>query len=457
MTASSIKMMSLENDLVEKNYCDISYLEKVRIYSREYLKCCAYLDQFGSKDQVFTKRLYSRLISSSHLLEDFLDYHGAKNNSKWYFYRELSASVRHLSLGGYAQQHILSRIVFYGLKNISEFLEEGRKTQSFIRSCLLSLAPVILSEAEDHLIELPSNLYDEYEFSSYLTGERLLSDIDAEEDSENQKSHVVIITSEFSKIAQEMDRFAFYEPLSISEIMELVPSKINEVMIRSYEFRVHNLQSYFDTYVIQSGYQEISGKLKTLRGYFSVVYHLLQIMGRLLHYYERHLHEISYKKTYMVVREKLARAIDPEALLDRTINYAFYYVCQFLSEGQGLAAEIMDENVEKGAITLPIPRNRGFHQRPCLMVAKVVSHFGGRVEMRLGEKRFDASSVLDLQWAGGEISKEGITNVIFEGDVRALHDLEILAGVNYGEDLMGRGTPLPEALSYLRISESSIG
>lgn len=442
--------------MAEKDYCDISYLEKARIYSHDYLKCCSYIKRFGTSDNMFSKRLYSKLVSSSHLLEDFLDYHGAKNNSRWYFYREMTASIRHLSLGGYAQQHIMSRIAFYGLGDVSEFVEEGYKTLSFIKSCISGLAPSILAEASNLEIALPEDHYDRYDFTSFLTGEKLESDIDAE-DRERQKDHIVKITSEFFKIAQEMDRFVFYEPLATEEIMELVPVKINEVMIRNYEFRVHNLQSYFDTYVIQSGYQEISGKLRVLRGYFSVVYHLLQIMGRLLHYYERHLHEISYKKVYIEVREKLTEIIDPVQLLDRTINYAFYYVCQFLSDGQNIATEIMNENIQKGSITLPIPRNRGFHQRPSLMVAKLVAHFGGKVEMRLGEKRFDASSVLDLQWAGGEISKEGIARVVFEGDIRALNDLEILASVNYGEDLMGRGTPLPESLSYLRTPESSIG
>lgn len=442
--------------MAEKDYCDISYLEKARIYSHDYLKCCTYIKRFGTADNMFSKRLYSKLVSSSHLLEDFLDYHGAKNNSRWYFYREMTASIRHLSLGGYAQQHIMSRIAFYGLGDVSEFVEEGFKTLSFIKSCISGLAPSILAEASNLEIALPEDHYDRYDFTSLLTGEKLESDIDAE-DRERQKDHIVKITSEFFKIAQEMDRFVFYEPLATEEIMELVPAKINEVMIRNYEFRVHNLQSYFDTYVIQSGYQEISGKLRILRGYFSVVYHLLQIMGRLLHYYERHLHEISYKKVYIEVREKLTEIIDPVQLLDRTINYAFYYVCQFLSDGQNIATEIMNENIQKGSITLPIPRNRGFHQRPSLMVAKLVAHFGGKVEMRLGEKKFDASSVLDLQWAGGEISKEGIARVVFEGDIRALNDLEILASVNYGEDLMGRGTPLPESLSYLRTPESSIG
>ena len=58
--------------------------------------------------------------------------------------------------------------------------------------------------------------------------------------------------------------------------------------------------------------------------------------------------------------------------------------------------------------------------------------------------------MLDIQWAGGKIQKEKIDKVTFEGDARALKDIEILAGVNYGEDTMGKGIPLPKELKYLR-------
>ena len=68
----------------------------------------------------------------------------------------------------------------------------------------------------------------------------------------------------------------------------------------------------------------------------------------------------------------------------------------------------------------------------------------------MGSDRFDASSVLDLQWAGGKIQKEKLEQVIFEGDVRTLKDIEILAGVNYGEDTMGKGVALPKELGYLK-------
>ena len=174
------------------------------------------------------------------------------------------------------------------------------------------------------------------------------------------------------------------------------------------------------------------------------------MIGRLLHFYERHLHEAGYKNIYKKVQERLSALIDPKILLDRAINYGFYYVCHYLTTGRDLAQEILNENIERSSITVGVPVKLGFHVRPSLLVAKTVQHYGGQVELCVGRDRFDASSVLDIQWAGGKIQKENITQVTFEGDVRALRDLEILASVNYGEDSMGKGIPLPKELSYLR-------
>jgi phosphotransferase system HPr-like phosphotransfer protein len=142
--------------------------------------------------------------------------------------------------------------------------------------------------------------------------------------------------------------------------------------------------------------------------------------------------------------------INPETLLDRSINFGLYYVCHFLTTGKELATEILNENIERSSIAVGVPVKLGFHSRPSLLVAKTVQYYGGQVELCVGNDRFDASSVLDIQWAGGKIQKENITEVIFEGDVRALKDIEVLAGVNYGEDTMGKGVPLPKELSYLK-------
>jgi len=433
----------------QKTVCDISFAEKARIFSHDYLKCCTYISNFTSPKYLFTKKLFSKLIGTSQVLEDFLDFHGAKNSKDWYFYRELTAAVRHLSLGGYSQTHILNRVGFYGLPDIKTFEKEGTATLYFLRKSLMKLAPVILDEARRLNIPVPDESYDMDDFPGIITSEMLGYDID-DTDKDLQKKNIVKIASDFLSIAANFEHLGFYESYELKEILEIVPSKVNEVEMRRFEMLVHNLQSSFDTYVIHGGYRFGNRKLKDLRGFFSVVFHLLQMIGRLLHFYERHLHEAGYKDIYKKVQDRLFSLINPEELLYRTINYGLYYVCHFLTTGKELAQEILNENIERTSITVGVPVKLGFHSRPSLLVAKTVQYYGGQVELCVGEDRFDASSVLDIQWAGGKIQKENLTEVTFEGDTRALNDIEILASVNYGEDTMGKGIPLPEELNYLR-------
>ncbi|WP_319409226.1 HPr family phosphocarrier protein [uncultured Desulfosarcina sp.] len=430
-------------------YCEISFSEKVRIFSFDYLKCCVYITNRHTPNHVFTKKLYSKLISTSQVLEDFLDFHGAKNSEDWYLYRELCATVRHLSLGAYCQKHILNRLIFYDIPDTEVFREQGEKTLTFLNDALRKLAPVIIDEASRLNIAMPVDAFGSEDFPGITTSEMLKYDID-DDAKDVQKRNIVKIASEFLSIAASFDPMGFYEPYGNDEIAALVPETVNEVQVRRFEMLVHNLQSSFDTYVIHGGFRFGDRKLKSLRSYFSIVFHLLQMMGRLLHFYERHLHEAGYKNTYKRVQDKLASLVDPVILLDRTVNYGLFYACHYLNSGKKLAREILNENIERSTITVGIPVKLGFHSRPSLLVAKIVQHFGGQVELVVGQDRFDASSVLDIQWAGGKIQKEKITEVTFEGDTRALAAIQILAGVNYGEDTMGKGVPLPSELSYLK-------
>ncbi len=429
--------------------CSITFSEKVRIFTHDYLKYCNFLARPTTVPEVTSKKLYSCLISTTQLLEDFLDFHGAKNNSDWYFFRELTAAVRHLSLAAYSQKHILNRIMFYDLVDMENFKTEGEGTFGFLACSLKKLVPVIIDEARRLRIPLPQESIDIADFPEVVTSELLDYNID-DDNKDQQKKNIVTIASEFIRISKSLEQYRFYQPHEIKAIRALVPDKINEVEIRRFEMLVHNLQSSFDTYVIHGGFRFGNRKLKQLRGNFSAVFHLLQIMGRLLHFYERHLYEAGYKNTYQQVRDRLATLVDTEVLLDRTVNYGLYYACHFLNTGTKLAVEILNENIERGSITVGIPVTLGFHARPSLLVAKIVQHYGGEVEMCVGQDRFDASSVLDIQWAGGKIQKEGLKEVTFTGDLRALGDIKILASVNYGEDTMGKGVPLPKELTYLK-------
>jgi phosphotransferase system HPr-like phosphotransfer protein len=425
------------------------FSEKIAIFSHDFLKCTLYLAALSSGEARFTQKFYSTLASSSTLLEDFLDYHGAKNNKNWYLFRELTAGMRHMGLASNFQKHISNRLRYYDLPDSADFERDGEESLRFLNQCLQKMAPLALEEARRLEIRFPEDRFHAADFPSIQTTDLLEYDID-DENRDQQKQNIVKIASEFLDLAKSFDQIKFYERYSYQEILGIVPDKVNEVEVRRFEMLVHNLQSSFDTYVIHGGFRFGNRKLKQLRGFFSVVFHLLQMVGRLLHFYERHLHEAGYKNTYKRVQDQLAAVVAPERLLDCTMNYGLYYVCHFLALGKEHARMILNENIERDVIRVGVPQKLGFHARPSLLVAKIVQHYGGQVELVVGEDRFDASSVLDIQWAGGKIQKENLKEVVFEGDARTLKDIEILAAVNYGEDLMGKGVPLPKELKYLR-------
>ncbi len=434
-----------------EKYCDITLKEKVNLFSYEYLKCIKFIIDSNDVNYMLTKKLYSKLITTSHLLEDLLDFHGAKNNKEWVYYREFCALVRHFSLAGYSQKHILNRYNFYALekKDDSEFKREANNILKMIQNCLRKASPVILVEAERLDIRIPEYGYRKAYFPAIVSGQHLEHNIDEFEDTVDQGKNLTRIASEFLKIIESFEHFAFYEKYDSRKLRILVPEKINEVEIRRFEMLLHNLQSSFDSYVISTRFSVSKRKLNQLRGHFSIVFHILQVAGRLLHFYERHLHDVGHKDVYNSVSKLLSDMVETDTLLDLTVNSCLFYAWQFLSSGKELALQIVNENMERGSIRVGIPKDRGFHSRPSMLVAKIVRHYGGEVSLCINDDKFDASSVLDIQWAGGKIKKENIEEITFKGDKRALNDIKTLAGVNYGEDTMGKGIPLPPELTYL--------
>lgn len=431
--------------------CDISFKEKVNIFSFEYLKCILFVVELNDDSYIFTKKLYSKLITTSHILEDFLDFHGAKKNKEWIFYRELSATIRHLALACYSQRHILNRFKFYFFENTryDTFKLEALDTLKILQEAIKLAAPVILEEAHRLNIKLPDKGYDLSFFPGISSIQQLDHNIDDFNSKAQQRENLTRISSEFLEVVNDFEQFAFYERYDLKTINTLVPEQFNEVIIRRYEMLIHNIQSSFDSYVVNTKSSPQNLILEQLRSHFSIVFHLLQVTGSLLHFYERHLHDIGFKDVYKNVSESLSNLIDPDVVLDRAINFCLYYAWKFLSSGKAVALKILNENMETSTIEVGIPKDRGFHSRPSLLVAKIVQHYGGEVKMLVNSDVFDASSVLDIQWAGGKIKKEEIETVRFKGDIRALKDIKILSNVNYGEDLMGKGIPLPRELSYL--------
>ena len=89
------------------------FIELVNAFADELLDICQFFVSQHDEKLPDTERLFARLAYASKLVEDLLDYHGAKNNQLWYKYRELVASILNFSAAGFTMKHIVSRISFY--------------------------------------------------------------------------------------------------------------------------------------------------------------------------------------------------------------------------------------------------------------------------------------------------------------------------------------------------------
>ena len=128
--------------------CDITFAEKVRFYSHDYLKCFMYLDKQESPENIFTKSFFSKLITTSHLLEDFLDFHGARKQLQLVFLPGVVCShppfepwrdiPRNISATGW---------FFMILTPKDEFRKHGEFVLEFMTNSLMQLAPIIIEEA----------------------------------------------------------------------------------------------------------------------------------------------------------------------------------------------------------------------------------------------------------------------------------------------------------------------
>ena len=420
------------------------FLELAQKASRTMLILSSYLTVNPLK---LNKRLYGVIIKESTDLEDFLDDYGARNNKTWVYFGELVASIRNLSNVTYITSHVLRRINLYRLNNDNEqaFIQDAQHVLQFCNESILSLFAHLQKESSVLSLVIPDDKFTEGDVDEDLVVRLLPHTID-EETVHEINENVTRVATEFITVLKYFENLLFEKKVSEKNLEKLVPSKINEDILRLHESKMHSLQSVYDTYIHKTPDELKDELLHSLRGYISISLHLLEIAQGLCHFVERHETKVRNESTMKLI-EKI---VNRKKVLDTIINFSLYYYTIFAKDGMSLAEAIIEKYTVVESAILKVPEGLGFHLRPSTLVAKVVNNYGTKTTMVVSNKEFDAGSVIDLMWAAGMIKKEGITAVEFRGDKKTLHDLKILADVNYGEDTMGKSIPLPEEISYLR-------
>jgi hypothetical protein len=408
------------------------------------LALVSYLSQCERLDDRLTRPLAGELLSQAMQLEEFLDTYDAGRCCTWCNLRSLTAAFKLFADVSYELLHIRHRMPTYGLMPVAkDFVAATDETLKFINSVLLTTAKEMIAQARDLHLAIPSGehvaqTYNEVQLTGHLPHDCRARRL------ESVAETVALLATAFLNLASESDDIRAASRAKPEEYALCVTASLTEERLRSLEFRFHNLQSKYDTYVSGTEVEQKDPDLPALRGHASVVFHLLKIATAFAHYYERHVN-----KEPCIAAPFAQRLITPDALLAVLMNYSITFIDLYIGSTINVCQEMLKRYAEVGRIEVPIPKYRGFHVRPSTLIAKLVWHYGSKVEMHLGEDVYDAGLPLDLfraneainaqkrRWLAGEIVRlELISENAPAEDVTSVVRSTILALAQRGKLIM---------------------
>jgi len=402
-------------------------------------------EQREENNMDISRKFYSNLIQESEFLESFMDEHGARENKKWSFFVEYLASIRNLSIAAFFTKHLLDRYPFYGLRespeNEVEFKNEANNVLNFLNQSILNLFGELYSTGVENGLNVTRNSDSKIEFSEIETNKSLPRNI-AEDEVKDEEHRIIEICEKIKHVAKIMKDSKVQRIEDIKDLKLAVLQKFNEKRARMYKNLVHNIQSDFDTFIKNTKLEMNYSEVKIMRGYISMPLHLLEVALWLAHFYERHEDEIRHGES----KKRISVLVNKETLLDKIMNFGFYYSQYFVAEGKKLADDILDCFSKIVRVELPIPQPLGFHARPSTYVSLIARQYDDLdLFIIIDGKKFNTKSVMSLLQAGGTLADKGYQSVLFEGDKRVIEEVRILAKHNYCEE-----SEIPARLSYLR-------
>lgn len=402
-------------------------------------ECGRWVAAIASDPQVLAMPgVVARLAERAHVLETFLDDHGARENRSFVTFGELVASVRGLAGVKGTGLHLAFRLPRYETSfDKSELESELRRGLAAIDRGLRSLCLGLAEEAER--LEIRWTATDVYP-SDKLHQRRLLPrNLDADV-AVDEREHLALLGSKYHAVL-EASRSLGLAPLRPGvELASFVAEHATEDRCRWYESAVHNIQSMYDTYVLRTALEQAHPWLPLVRGHASMALHLLEMATGLVHFYERHENDIRYEGA----RATIARLVSKDVILDTAVNVCLRQAYFCVEHGAEYAARLLQTFTTQRAVELALPPGITFHARPLALIVQIVRHHGTPVEISMDGESCSAGSLMSLIMLAASHPRP--TSIRAKGDSRPLKDLQRLFCAGLGETEQ----PLPPELGYLR-------
>jgi hypothetical protein len=402
--------MRADQSLSDEAFC--TYLNR-RI--GELMTLAVYVSKNASGKGCFTRPLLADLLSEATKIEELLDTYGVKNNRHWFPLRQAVAPIKLFSNVSYILIHILRFLPNYRLLPIDEdFPKATEKALSFTCSILVESNEALIRQARKLGLEIPESVPALESFGDGMLNGHLASDRPKQKVASPEET-VVYLATAFLNLAGQSTFLHAVQDRHIDNYADWIPDPVSEERLRDLEEMFHNLQSLYDTHISDSNVETLDEDLPVLRGHITVIYHLLETATAITHYCERHI--LSFASHPKASQRGL---IDPNKLLDVLVHYSVAFASRYITRTRSLCHEMLRRYAIQGRITVAAPRYRGFHVRPSTLVAKIVSHYGSEVQMKLAGETYNAGVTLDLfranekinagkkRWLRAEVHKLGL-------------------------------------------------
>jgi hypothetical protein len=360
-----------------------------------------YLSGCENPRAVLTRPLLGEFLSQAMQFEELLDNYDAGKNCRWCNLRSLTATVKLFSDASYELMHITHRTPSYRLMPVErDFAAATEEALGFTSDILNLTSKEMLNQARERNLNVPHKpeiaaVYEEPQLEGRLAHNCGARHVDTVAET------VALLATAFLNLASESEDVRAASRARPEEYASRAAAALSEERLRSLEFQFHNLQSQYDTYVSGTQVETQDTDLPVLRGHASVVFHLLRTATLFAHYYERHLN-----KKHCARGSSGGLLVEPEALLSVLMNYSVTFIDLYIGRAVNLCQNMLKRYAEIGRIEVSIPKYRGFHVRPSTLIAKLVLHYGSKVQMLLGEEVYEASSSLDLFRANEKINAQ---------------------------------------------------
>jgi hypothetical protein len=363
------------------------------------LGAARFFETHSQHESLLTRPLLGLIYSQARQLEEFLDAYGARNNRRWHLFRQYVAATKLFADAGYKLLHIALSGNRYQLLNIQgDFSQDTEQTLLLVRQILGKSLGAILSQSRDFGLTIPEGVPDGVLCFESPSGLMLEADRKTRHIT-SAKNAVMHLATAFLDLAAVGNVLHLRDVGPETPLESCVPDPVNEELLRQLEYKFHNMQAHYDTYISDTDIEHLDCNLPVLRGHISIIFHLLETATLFSHFYERHQGQQGAGPS-----SGIENLIEPQEVLRVVFKYCIAHAGAYLEAAKTLCHIMLQRYAEIIRIEVNTPPYRGFHVRPSTMIAKIVRHYGSNVSMELFGESYDASQPLELFRANEKIN-----------------------------------------------------